>query len=89
MNLLRVGQGPVSISVVDCIDHSGQFTLNIYNSAGEKVRNLMTFTIVQPFVANYFWDGRNSYGEPCATGVYIIELRTPFSRKERKILLMR
>ena len=46
-------------------------------------------TLSGPVSFNYQWDGKNKYSDICADGVYIFYLIEPFSRKYKRILLVR
>jgi flagellar hook assembly protein FlgD len=67
----------------------GDYSLKIYNSVGEHVRTIDSQYLTGQLKANYQWDGKNKYGEPCASGVYIFYLSEPFSRKIKRVLLVR
>ena len=52
--------------------------LKIYNSAGEHVKTLFQQYLNAPLpTTTITWDGRNKYGAPVASGVYIIYLIKP------------
>lgn len=87
-NILRPDQEPVSIRVAYSI-YPGNYALRIYNSAGEHIRTLDEGPLDGPLDRNYQWDGKNKYGEPCASGVYIFYLIEPFDRKVKRVLLIR
>jgi hypothetical protein len=69
--------------------YPGNYDLWIYNSAGEYIQTLASQTLGGPVHENYFWDGKNKYGEPCASGVYFLYLVEPFSRKTKRVMLIR
>ncbi len=79
---------PVSI-LVDYTTYPGQYDLWIYNTAGEHIKTLDSRTLSEPVSQWYSWDGKNEYGDPCASGVYIIYLVEPFSQKMRRVVLIR
>jgi hypothetical protein len=86
-NLLQGGQ---SVSIyVGYSNYGGDYSLKIYNSAGEHVRTLDSRYLYAPIQASYSWDGKNKNGEDCASGVYIFLLQEPLSRKVKRILLVR
>src|SRR6185436_11493304 len=65
--------------------YPGQYSMKIYNSAGEFIRTLDSQYITGPFASSFPpWDGKNASGEDVASGVYIINLNEPFSRKVAK-----
>src|SRR5579871_203246 len=85
-NILRSGD---SVSIyVNYTQYPGQYDLRIYNSAGEHIKTLDSQQLDAPVSQTYFWDGKNKYGDPCASGVYILYLIEPYSAKNKKILLI-
>jgi hypothetical protein len=87
-NLFLSSQESVTIRV-SLNEYPGEYSLRIYNSAGELVRNLDERSLTSPFQWVYPWDGRNDKGEMCASGVYIIYLIEPVKRRVAKVLLVR
>jgi len=88
-NYFNPAQGPVSIKINSTM-FPGNYSLIIYNSAGEKVR-----TLVSPRYQNgpvfewYTWDGKNDFNEMCASGVYMIYANESFEYKFRRVLLVK
>ena len=67
---------------------SGAVKLVVYNVAGQQVKVL----IDQEMDAGAFrvaWSGRNDYGEPVASGVYLYRLEAPTFQTTKKMVLMR
>ncbi|HJT25515.1 MAG TPA: hypothetical protein VJ873_13155 [bacterium] len=87
-NVLRSSQNGVTITVASAI-YPGPLSLEIYNSAGEHVKTLLSETLTGPLEQTVVWDGKNKYGEPCASGVYVIFYREPFTLRKKRILLVR
>ncbi len=87
-NAFFPSNGPVSIYVSYC-KYPGDYSLKVYNSAGEHVKTLDERHLEAPVVASYLWDGRNKYGDPCASGVYILYLVEPYDRETKRVLLLR
>ncbi len=87
-NILRPSGPPVSIYVNYTVT-GGTYGLWIYNSAGEHIRTLAYQQLSGPVSQWYSWDGKNKYGDDCASGVYIFYLEEPLSVKKKKILLVR
>ena len=86
-NVLRSGE---SVSIfVNYTTYPGQYDLCIYNSAGEHVKTLDSQVLSAPVSQWYSWDGKNKYGDPCASGVYLFYLIEPYSAKTKRILLVR
>jgi hypothetical protein len=67
----------------------GPYSLAVFNTAGEMVRILDRRDLTGPVNESYDWDGKNEKGEPCASGVYLLQLVEPQSRKTKKVLLVR
>ena len=75
---------------IDSTLFPGNYSLMIYNSAGEKVRTLASPRYQNSAVFEWYaWDGRNDYGEMCASGVYIIYANESFEHKIKKVLLVK
>lgn len=87
-NQFDPANGPISINV-QYSEYPGNYALWIYNSAGEHIRTLDSQSVNGPITQWYSWDGKNKNGAECASGMYIIYLEEPFSRKLRRILLIR
>jgi hypothetical protein len=87
-NLFNPGQEPVSIYVA-ASKYPGPYSLAVYNSAGECVKVLDKRELTEPFQHSYLWDGKNQYGEKCASGMYIIYLVEPFNLRLARVLLVR
>ena len=85
-NILRTGD---SVSIfVNYTNYPGQYDLRIYNSAGEHIKTLDSQQLSAPVSQWYSWDGKNKYGDPCASGVYILYLIEPYSAKLKRILMI-
>jgi flagellar hook assembly protein FlgD len=67
----------------------GDYALKIYNSAGEHVRTLDSQTLTGTWSQSYLWDGKNKYGDKCASGIYVLYLREPFGTKLKRLLILR
>jgi flagellar hook assembly protein FlgD len=79
---------PVSIHVA-YNRYPGNYSLRIYNSAGEHIRTLDDLGMTAPIDRSYQWDGKNKYDADCASGVYIFYLVEPFGTKLKKVILVR
>ena len=75
--------------LVDYNQFPGVFNLRIYNTAGEYIKSLDTKNLTGPINKAYTWDGTNWKGDNCASGVYFFHLMEPYSRKVKRILLVR
>jgi flagellar hook assembly protein FlgD len=83
-------QGSVSIYVAYTMAGS-PFSMRIYNSAGEFIRDLskeanLTNT---PVDVSFHWDGRNWNHDLCSSGVYVLYLIEPYNRKYKRLLVIR
>jgi hypothetical protein len=87
-NAFNPANGPVSIFVAYAL-FPGNYSLMVYNSAGEHVKTLDSQNLGNSIVKSYFWDGTNKYNARCASGVYIFYLVEPFGVKLKRILLIR
>ena len=67
--------------------------IRIFTPAGTLVRNLeLGFQIAGFYVGRSraaYWDGRNSGGEPVASGTYFYQLITPESTASRKMVILK
>ena len=86
-NLFNSSNGSVSIYVA-YNSYPGDYRLWIYNSAGELIKKMDTQQLSAPISKSYLWDGTNTLGNKCASGVYILYLIEPFSRKTKRVLLI-
>ncbi|HTA75724.1 MAG TPA: SBBP repeat-containing protein [bacterium] len=78
---------PVLIHV-STADGPGNYALSIFNSAGENIKNLDKTYLLGPFQQTYSWDGRNKFGNPCASGVYIIHVTLPFKSITARVIFI-
>ena len=67
-------------------------TLTIYDSSGQVVRTLDVGHRIASAYENrskaIYWDGRNEFGEPVASGIYFYTLTTgDFSATRRMVIL--
>jgi alpha-amylase len=68
------------------IPQAGRVSLKIYNMLGQVVRILVDAEVAAGLHATV-WDGKNSRGEPVASGVYIYRLEAGEVVKTKKMLL--
>jgi flagellar hook assembly protein FlgD len=68
---------------------AGLYDLTIYNSAGEQIKKIDLGSIEGASYKTYSWDGKNKYGDLCASGVYVIYLAKPMSTKLARVLFIR
>ena len=72
---------------------AGPVSLSIYNTTGELIRTLSLGYQLAGFYQNReraaYWDGRNTLGEPVASGVYFYQLVTPSFQQTRRMLILK
>ena len=75
------------------LSEAGPVSLSIYNATGELIR---TFSLGYQSAGFYenreraaYWDGRNTLGEPVASGVYFYQLVTPSFQQTRRMLILK
>jgi flagellar hook assembly protein FlgD len=67
----------------------GYCSVKIYNSAGEMVRTLWSRPIQSSLEQDLDWDGKNMYGAPVASGVYVIYYTNRYKTQMAKLLVIR
>jgi hypothetical protein len=66
---------------------SPEVTIRIYNVAGDMVREIKGTTVAGHY--NYFhWDGKNTAGTDCASGVYFARVDAPGAPKKEPIKMV-
>ncbi|MCK4548229.1 MAG: T9SS type A sorting domain-containing protein [Candidatus Eisenbacteria sp.] len=70
------------------LEKSGPVRLTIYNAAGQRVRALVS-EVLGAGEHQVFWDGRNTRGITCASGVYIVRLEGPDGISVRRMTMVR
>ncbi len=60
-------------------------TVTLYNVAGQTVR---TFQVVEG-IHNLAWDGKDSSGKACGSGIFFYRLTTPSFNQTRKLMLVK
>ncbi len=75
------------------LSEAGPVSLSIYDATGELIRTLSLGYQSAGFYQNReraaYWDGRNTLGEPVASGVYFYQLVTPFFQQTRRMLILK
>jgi len=71
------------------INKSSKVNIVIYNSLGQKVKDLMFQQVHDPGEYLIEWDGKNIHGNLVSSGVYIYQLQTDNIRKSKKMILLR
>lgn len=68
--------------------YPGDYSLKVYNSSGEHTKTMDSQNMTGILNAYYQWDGKNKYGDVCASGICIFYLTESFSRKMKQVLLI-
>jgi flagellar hook assembly protein FlgD len=72
---------------------AGEVTIRIYNTAGEQVRALnLGYKSAGLYVSQdraAYWDGRNNFGTPVASGVYFYSIQTGDLAAVRKLIVLK
>jgi len=66
----------------------GKFSLRIYNSAGEQVRVLRNVEQTSPLREDIRWNGKNSDGNPVASGIYVIYVESKIAKWIGKLMVV-
>jgi hypothetical protein len=83
-NSARGSSTTISLELVE----SGKTELGIYNSKGQKIKDLSTdFLSMGRY--NFRWDGRDNQGKAVASGTYIIKLRQNNLETASKMLVVK
>jgi len=74
------------------LNEASEVTMTVYDSLGRAVKRLdlgyQPAGIYRERARAAYWDGRNDIGEPVASGVYFLELRTKkYQQTQRMVLL--
>lgn len=91
VNLFHPSLGPVTLTVSNgCL--TGDYSMKVFNSAGEHVRTLGLIPVPGADPASpvtTLWDGKNKYGDECASGTYIFFYTNPQHSGMRRVILIR
>ncbi|MCY3741878.1 MAG: T9SS type A sorting domain-containing protein [Candidatus Poribacteria bacterium] len=72
---------------------AGTVFLSIYDATGKQIRTLPLGYQSAGFYESRehaaYWDGRNAFGEPVASGVYFYQLITPSFQQTRRMLILK
>ncbi|MCE5249853.1 T9SS type A sorting domain-containing protein [bacterium] len=77
-----------STTIEFTLTESGRAQLDIYNTAGQKVRTLLTETMM-PGVYSAFWNGCDEYGKAVSSGVYFSRITMNGRSAAGRMLLMK
>ncbi|MCX6641752.1 MAG: FG-GAP-like repeat-containing protein [bacterium] len=64
-------------------------TMQIYDLKGDKIKQLLDNKPMTPGGYNVSWMGKNETGQPCASGMYLLELQVDQYRDVKKMVLVR
>jgi flagellar hook assembly protein FlgD len=70
------------------VSSPGRYSLKIYNSAGELVRELLDLKSRFPIEDDIPWDGKNMYGDPVSSGVYVVYFQSQYYVRIAKFLVL-
>jgi hypothetical protein len=93
-NVFSPANGSLIVQV-DCAVFPGNYSLKIYNTAGEFIQDLSKAANNPPYLntqlppQTYYWDGTNYAGNKCASGVYFFHLVEPTGDKTKRVILVR
>ena len=72
---------------------AGSVSLSIYDAGGKIVRTLSLGYQPAGFYQSRghaaYWDGRNAFGEPVASGIYFYQLTTPAFEQTRRLVIVK
>jgi flagellar hook assembly protein FlgD len=70
------------------VQNPGKYSLRIYNSAGEMVRELKNMQSKWPVVDDVPWDGTNANNEKVASGVYVVYFESSRYVRVMKVIVL-
>ncbi|MAJ74954.1 hypothetical protein CMK13_18365 [Candidatus Poribacteria bacterium] len=75
------------------LESSSSVTINIYDQQGQQVRQLdVGYKVAGPHHSHQdaaYWDGRNSWGEYVASGIYFYRIETDNYKETRKMVILK
>jgi glycosylphosphatidylinositol phospholipase D len=86
-NRHKSGETPVEIRVGPLA--LGAYSLKVYNSAGELVKDLRDGRGTEGLYDSVMWDGRNARGAAVASGVYLIAYTNGSKTRYGKLVVLR
>lgn len=78
-----------STTISFALSADGPVKLDIYDLAGRRIRQLLNESSMPAGQQAVVWDGRDEAGQPAATGVYLVSLRTADKTFAGKIALVK
>lgn len=76
------------VKIVYDMPNIAESTIIVYDNGGHKVRNLYKGTS-QGGLNEVVWDGKDDDGSYVKSGIYIIEIKTPFYKKYKRVVVVR
>ncbi len=70
------------------LPEAGATRLVIYDLLGREVRRL-EMAVPEPGRYHFVWNGRNEYGTPVSSGVYMYRIKSEKDQVSRKMTLLR
>jgi flagellar hook assembly protein FlgD len=70
------------------LHQAGLVNLEIYNVKGQKIKSL-SMGEKKAGLQSLSWDGRDSKGNPCASGVYFCKMQFNNKSVSKKLILMK
>ena len=67
---------------------AGSVTLEIYNTAGQKVRTLLHGSLGVGF-HSVSWDATNEFGQAVASGIYLYKIQAGSHVQVKKMVLLK
>lgn len=77
------------VSIAYGIDQPGRVSIAVYNIKGQLVCPLLDADVGAGGSGTVAWDGRDSCGRACASGMYFCRLEAPGQVSERKLVLLK
>ena len=75
------------------LESASPVTINIYDQQGQQVRQLdVGYKVAGPHHSHQdaaYWDGRNSWGEYVASGIYFYRIETDNNKETRKMVILK
>jgi len=88
-NVFHITQDGQVCIIIGTAHHPGPMSLRIYNTAGEHIKTLYDAYLDAPMLpTTLYWDGSNKYGQKVASGVYVVYLINPYTRKIGRLVVI-
>ena len=71
------------------LETAGKVNLSVYSAAGQKIRELVPNTVMTPGIHHVLWDGRDNFGKPVSSGVYLTRLHMGNQTLGGRMVLMK